>query len=92
MTDKETRSTEFIELPDNLKLSLLRRDGVYVGKLKKDDQPVILFQLYSFYVEIYYEKYRTVISKILVSDNISTLQPYLSQINVKDINKGNEKK
>lgn len=92
MTKKQIAPADFAELLQEDQLELLRRDGVFVGKLKKDGQFIILLQLYSFYVEIYYKEYRKTISEIRISENMDVLQPYLDQIKIKDLNKNNDNK
>jgi hypothetical protein len=88
MTKKLLGVKEFDKLEEALQFDLLHRDGVYVGKRKSGKQTVILFQLYGFYVEVYYKQYRKVIDHIVTSDETDILQPYLDQIQVRDLNKG----
>lgn len=83
--------SEFNVLPKELQYELLQQDGVYVGKRKIANSPVILFQLYSFYVEIHYKVYRTFVDYIITSENTEILQPYLNQIYVKDLQGVKEK-
>jgi hypothetical protein len=87
MTKKAIGYSEFIELPEELQLDLLHVDGVYIGKRKVNGQVVILHQLYGFYVEVYYKKYRKKIDRIVTSDHTDILQPYMDQIHVKGLNK-----
>ena len=86
MTKKETPISEFRALSQKDKLKLLRRDGVYVGKLKEGKAVHVLFQLYSFYAEVRYKEYRKQIDQIIVSDNMSVLKPYINQIKLDDLN------
>jgi hypothetical protein len=93
MTKKALSLTEFMDLPQELQFEVLHKHGVYVGKRKVDDQTVVLFQLHGFYVEVYYKQYRKIIDRIVTSDNTDILQPYLDQINIRDISdnkKGNK--
>ena len=85
MTKKVTSLSEFIKLPQELQFELLYKHGVYIGKQKIGKQTVVLFQLNSFYVEVYYKKYRKLIDRIVTSDNTDILIPYLGQINVRDL-------
>jgi hypothetical protein len=87
MTKKAIGSTEFNELSEEVQFAILHSDGVYVGKRKVGKQTVVLFQLYGFYVEVYYKQYRKKIDHIVTSDSTDILQPYMSQIQVRDINK-----
>ena len=86
MTKKVLTHTEFMELSQELQFDVLHKHGVYVGKRKIDRQTVVLFQLHGFYVEVYYKQYRKTIDRIVTSGNTDILQPYLDQINIKDLN------
>lgn len=86
MTKKVLSHTEFMDLPQELQFDVLHKHGVYVGKRKVDGQSIVLFQLHGFYVEVYYKQYRKTIDKIVTSGNMDILQPYLEQINIKDLN------
>lgn len=88
MTKKALSLTEFIDLPQELQFEVLHKHGVYVGKRKLGDETVVLFQLHGFYVEVYYKQYRKIINHIITSDNTDILQPYLDQINIRDLNSG----
>jgi hypothetical protein len=88
MTKKALSLTEFSNLPQELQFDVLHKHGVYVGKRKLDTQTVVLFQLHGFYVEVHYLQYRKVIDYLISTDNIDILQPYLDQINIRDLNKG----
>lgn len=91
MTQKILRLDEFQQLTEELQLNLLHKDGVYVGKRKSAEKTVILFQLYSFYVEVYYKKYRKEIDNMITSAETEILQPYLDQIDVRGL-RGNKRR
>jgi len=86
MTKKVLSHTEFMELPQELQFDVLHKHGVYVGKRKINKQTVVLFQLHGFYVEVYYKQYRKLIDRIVTSDNMDILHPYLDQINIRNLN------
>lgn len=86
MTRKVLTGVEFEALSEEARLDLLHKDGVYVGKRNCDGQVLILFQLYGFYVEVYYKNYRREIDCIVVSADVAMLQPYLDQIHVSGLN------
>jgi hypothetical protein len=86
MTKRALSLTEFMELPQELQFDVLHKHGVYVGKRKLAEQTVVLFQLHGFYVEVYYRQYRKTIDRIITSDHTEILQPYLDQINIRDLN------
>lgn len=60
------------------------RHGVYIGKRKELARTVLLYQVESFYVELFYTKYRHIVSNIRSSLSTSVLDPYLEQIEVMD--------
>lgn len=88
MTKKALSLAEFIELAEEHQFDILHKHGVYVGKRKDNEQTIVLFQLHGFYVEVYYKQYRKTVDRIVTSDNADILQPYLTQIDVRDLNKG----
>lgn len=90
MTKKAIGCAEFDALNAEEQFELLHQDGVYVGKRKIDVQTVVLFQLYGFYVEIYYRQYRKKVARVLCSELIDILQPYIEQIHVRDLKRQNE--
>ena len=85
MTKKIIGATEFEKLSEEKQLDILQKDGVHIGKREVGKEKVILYQLYAFYVEVYFEEYRKKINKMIISDKVDILQPYLDQIKVKDI-------
>lgn len=74
--------TEFKILSEETQLDLLFQNGVYIGKRKLKGKAILLYQLDSFYAEIFYKKYRVYIEKIRFSATTEILDPYLQQINV----------
>jgi hypothetical protein len=85
MTKRTIDSKVYSELPQEQQLDILRTDGAYVGKRIASNQTVILYQLYGFYVELFFTKYRKEVGHFVVSDNTDVLDPYLKQINVRDL-------
>jgi len=86
MTKKALSLKEFMDLPKELQFEVLHKHGVYVGKRKVNNQAVVLFQLHGFYVEVYYKQYRKLVDQIVTSNSTEILQPYLDQINIRDLN------
>jgi hypothetical protein len=66
-------------------INLLYEQAVYIGKRKADKLTVLLLQLDSFYVEVFYRKYRIEISRLRCSTSVNMLDPYLAQIEVEDL-------
>lgn len=76
------KQSAFSALTISDQLGQLWRKGVYIGKRKEDGRVITIYQLESFYVEIYYRKYRSVIEHIVISEDPLILEPYLEQIEV----------
>ncbi len=76
---------EFRMLTDEEQVDLLYNEGTYIGKRKVGEECVILYQLDSFYIELYYKKYRRHILRIYCFQSTVPLDPYLSQIDVEDL-------
>jgi hypothetical protein len=83
MTKKAINLAEYKELSWELQFDILHSDGAHIGKRVVRGQSVILFQLYGFYVEVYYKDYRREISHIITSESVDILQPYLDQIHIR---------
>jgi len=76
---------EFKSMDYEKQIDLLHKEGVYVGKRKIFSRTVILFQLHTFYVEVYYRVYRKVIGHLNCAASTEILDPYLEQINVEEV-------
>ncbi|MFL5773427.1 MAG: hypothetical protein ACJ75F_09730 [Flavisolibacter sp.] len=63
-------------------VNVLYLHGVYIGKRKADKLTVLLLQLDSFYVEVFYKRYRVEITRVRCSASTNMLDPYLAQIEV----------
>ncbi|MDQ6814757.1 MAG: hypothetical protein M3040_13550 [Bacteroidota bacterium] len=61
------------------------KEAVYVGKRFVNGRIVVLYQLHSFYIEVFYSKYRLIIDHINCSTSTSELEPYLKQINIEEL-------
>jgi hypothetical protein len=71
---------QLLSLSDQARM--LHEEGVYIGKRKEGNVTMLLYQLESFYVEVFYSKYRRYIEKIRSSGSTAMLDPYLGQIDV----------
>lgn len=66
-------------------ITLLYKDGVYIGKRYYGNATMVLYQLAGFYVEISYRKYRCIISGIKCFTSTKILTPYLGQIDIEEL-------
>ena len=83
--------THFSALSLVNQLELLYTEGVHLAKRKCDGKPVILYQFGKWYVEIFYEKYRSVVSHTRSTDGTEILDPYLNDLNIEDLIKNIDK-
>ncbi len=73
---------EFNLLPKDQQTELVWNEGDFVTDRQEDDYSILLYQLYSFYVEI---KYSGKANRFLIYrcfNNINQLEPYLEEIDI----------
>lgn len=76
---------DFQLLPDTEKIERLYEEGVYIGKRKEGGQSLLLYQLESFYVEVFYKKHRRFVTRVHCFSSTALLDPYLEQIHVEHL-------
>jgi hypothetical protein len=76
---------EFRILSDQEQLDIVYSKGVYIGKRKTRGLVSVLYQVESFYVELFYKKYRYHISHTRCSASIVIAEPYLDQIDLAEL-------
>lgn len=76
---------EFRILTDQEQQDIVYGKGVYIGKRKARDLVSVLYQVDSFYVELFYKKYRYFISHSRCSASIVIAEPYLDQIDLAEL-------
>jgi hypothetical protein len=72
----------FNTLNQGVQQKLLLRKSVFLSERQTDDFVILLFQLESFYVEIYYLKESDEIVFIKCFECTDDLEPYLEKINI----------
>ena len=75
----------FESLQYNSKIQLLYDEGVYIGKRRLNGLTAVLYQVESFYVEIFFMLYRTRIKSFRVTESTHILNPYLDQVEVNEL-------
>ena len=75
---------EFQLLPEQEQINILYQQGVYIGKRKESFSIILLYQLESFYVEVFYRKYRSHVKNLHCFESTELLDPYLEQIDVEN--------
>jgi hypothetical protein len=63
-------------------LDLLYKEGVFVGKIRKNNLFKVLYQYNSFYVEITYRKYRYSVKAMRCFESTEHLDPYLVKMDI----------
>jgi hypothetical protein len=76
---------DFQLLPEQEQINVLYQCAVYVGKRKDTFSIILLYQLESFYVEVYYRKYRSHVRHLHCFESTELLDPYLEQIDVENL-------
>jgi len=77
--------TDFKLLSYRKQVDLIHKEGVFAGKRKIFSRTVILFQLHTFYIEVYYSEYRKIVHHFYCTESPEILDPYLEQINVEEL-------
>ncbi len=73
---------DFKLLENSEKIDVLYEQGVYIGKRREGNGTVLLYQLESFYVEVFYKKHRRYVARVHCFSSTALLDPYLEQIHV----------
>jgi hypothetical protein len=82
---------EFRILSDQEQMDVIYSNGVYIGKRKAKDFVSVLYQVESFYVELFYRKYRYFIAHSRCSTSIAIAEPYLDQIDLGELVNSNDR-
>lgn len=85
MKDYSMTMYEFRILSDQEQLDVIHSKGVYIGKRKAKELVSVLYQVDSFYVELFYRKYRYFISHSRCSSSVAIAEPYLDQIDLAEL-------
>lgn len=73
---------DFIQLDQEEKKLLLLHGGILIGKRWVDDHIVFLFQLQSFYIEVYCNPQNKKVEEYLAFEGTTPLYPYLQTIQI----------
>ncbi len=72
---------EFNKLNDSEKAEVVW-DGTLIGDRTDDIYNILLYQVDSFYVEVFYQKKRNIIKRIRSFSSTDQLQPYLEKMDL----------
>ncbi|HEU0111436.1 MAG TPA: hypothetical protein VFQ73_11190 [Flavisolibacter sp.] len=73
---------QFRSCSNYVQQQLLRHQAVFLSERRSMDWNILLFQLESFYVEVYYERKTQKVELIKSFDDMDQLDPYLRKIDV----------
>ncbi|GEO12090.1 hypothetical protein [Segetibacter aerophilus] len=76
-------------LTENEKQLLLWTEGGFIKERTLIDIKVHLYQLYSFYVEVWYKGGKNEIDKLWSFSSTDLLEPYLVDIDIQGLTSGN---
>lgn len=63
----------------------LKTQAVFIASMHDKENIYNLFQIDSFYLEVYYNVEENVVSSLIYFDEINMLEPYLKLIDIKPI-------
>ena len=76
---------QFNVLTENEKTAIVWNEGHLVGDRKENNFSIRLYQVRSFYVELYYNGQANNLSKLRFFSSINQLEPYLTNIDISGI-------
>jgi len=82
---------DFKFLDDKSQAEILFNYGVLIAERLYKDLVIQLYQINSFYVEVYYNAVFKMVQGINSFDNLTRLEPYLSSIDISFINNFQQK-
>ena len=82
---------DFKFLDDKSQAEVLFNYGVLIAERLYKDLVIQLYQINSFYVEVYYNSIFKMVQGINSFDNLTRLEPYLSSIDISFINNFQQK-
>jgi hypothetical protein len=73
---------QFKHLPNIEKGTIIFNDAEFIAERREGVLTILLYQLYSFYVEVYYQQDLNEIQRLRTFSNTELLEPYLDQLNI----------
>ncbi|HEX8331228.1 MAG TPA: hypothetical protein VF622_01330 [Segetibacter sp.] len=73
---------EYTLLEEHVKAKDLWANGVNISERSLGNYTVFLYQLYSFYVEVFYDEKKHEIIKLIPFAETGCLEPYLTEIDI----------
>ena len=76
---------DYSELNEVEQHEVLWDHGVMVGDRSDDEHNIILYQMFSFYVELYYNPDYNVLKRLRSFSRVELLDPYIEQFDISEI-------
>jgi hypothetical protein len=76
---------QFTSLPKDMQARLTKEKGIFIAARSTKYALVKLYQVESFYVELYHDKKIACISIVNSFEDTERLQPYLQKIDVSEV-------
>ena len=76
---------EFVILTEDERISVLWREAQIVAERSDRDHNIFLYQVYSFYIEVWYSKNLMNIYNLKSFSDTDLLEPYLEDINISSL-------
>ena len=77
----------FLKLDETQQTEILWYNGVQIGRRKDEEHTILLYQVESFYVEVFYNRKEKIIKKYRCFEQVEQLAPYLEQIDISPVYK-----
>ncbi len=77
---------EFNSLNDNEKHEAMMDYAVFIADRIEEQCKILLYQFDNFYVELFYDSCNNAITRFKSFTSQELLEPYLSEINLKELN------
>jgi len=80
------KNHEFDALAQDQKMNILWKEGNYIADRKIPNYTIVLYELFCFYVEVWYEDNNfNEIDILCAFSNTDQLEPYLEKIDISDV-------
>ena len=75
----------FLKLDETQQTEILWYNGVQIGRRKDEEHTILLYQVESFYVEVFYNRKEKIIKKYRCFEQVDQLAPYLEAIDISPV-------
>ena len=79
------RLFDFNLLSEAGKYNELSKHGVMIGELMEGEYKIFLYQMHSFYVELYYHRVYRKLKRLTAFSSTENLEDYINQVDLRDL-------